>query len=618
MKRRLLWLTSAASLVHSSPHVFSANDDLLAYPQVSHRLLLDNGLETGLTNVLPQYDIVFSESYISDKEASIRLSYASSNSATRVPPASIPPHESPSSSSSSSDQQQAGLSPIAPHDQQRSHSPTDPLSGNSISPDRQHQIPDTYERMILDSRPYLCSIPQAPHPSTNATSSQRAAEEEAAELARATDRGWDLLQEMSGKCLYFISGWWSYSFCYAQSVKQFHPLPPGKGGAPVFPPVEDPTTPSYVLGRFGDRRVNAHRSGMAGAIDGRGGSAEKEAGLGMEDGTGETTQIQAKGTSNSRYLSQKLSGGTTCDLTGAPRRVEIQFHCHPQSHDRIGWIREVSTCSYLMMVYTPRLCNDVAFSPPREEKAEQIVCREVVAEGEYHGWEDRKRRDAERKLVGDTAEAARKNKPIIGGTEVGGMKLVGGEGRRLEPPQNIQPGSHGHGHPQNGGSGAGEGGSGSSTGQTNSGDPPTVKIELIAKMDPDDKGGKVQRLSDDELRKLGLDVQVVDLARRRLEAMADGKKWRLEAFTVDGMWEMRGIVDGDGQDGDGVGYEDEYTFEEVDEGYIEDPEYAEGDLHQQHLGNPRGDDEDFIAEGGAGEEENQEYPGSQEEYRDEL
>lgn len=372
---------------------------------------------------------------------------------------------------------------------------------------------------------------------------QKAAEEEAAELERATDRGWELLQEMSRSCLYFISGWWSYSFCYAESVKQFHQLPPGQDGAPAFPPIEDPTTPSYVLGRFGDRPINAHRSGMGGAIGGS--AAEKEAGLEMEDRSGDTTQVQAKGTSSSRYLSQKLSGGTTCDLTGAPRRVEIQFHCHPQSADRIGWIREVSTCTYLMMVYTPRLCNDVAFSPPSEEKAEQIVCKEVIADDEVAEWQARRRREAEQKLVSDTAEAAKKKLPIIGGTVVGGMQEVGHEGRRLEIPQNFQPGSQGHGN-----AGNGEGNNGR-------------RIELVAKMDPREAGGKVQSLSDETLRKMGLDLGVVEALRKRLDSMSGSRRWRLEAVGVDGGWELRAIVEGNDEDGE---YQDEYTFEGVDDG----------------------------------------------------
>ena len=407
--------------------------------------------------------------------------------------------------------------------------------------------------MILDGRPYLCSIPHVPPPSQNTTTHAQAAAEEAAELVRATDRGYDLLKSMSGSCLYFISGWWSYSFCYNTHVKQFHQLPPGKG-TPIFPPVEDPATPSYVLGKFGEVRNKF-------AIDGTGG--DKEAGLPPEHGEeGKTTEIQAKGTPSSRYLSQKLSGGTTCDLTGSPRRVEIQFHCHPQSADRIGWIKEVSTCSYLMVVYTPRLCNDIAFLPPREERAEGITCREIVPEDEVAEWKARKAREAERKLVGGNENVG--GRPVVGGIEVGGMKLVGREGRRLETPRDVQPGSHGHS-----GHGGEEGGS---------------AVTLVTQ-EAREKGGKIKRLGDKELKRMGLDPGVVEAARRELEEVADGKGWRLEVFEIDGGRELRGVVDNEDEEGGG----------------------GEGEGH----------DGDGDGDGGY-EGDGEDYEGSQEEYKDEL
>lgn len=337
---------------------------------------------------------------------------------------------------------------------------------------------------------------------------------------------------MSGSCLYFISGWWSYSFCYNTHVKQFHQLPPGQG-TPIFPPVEDPATPSYLLGKFGEVRNKF-------AIDGTGG--DKEAGLPPEHWEeGKTTEIQAKGTPSSRYLSQKLSGGTTCDLTGSPRRVEIQFHCHPQSADRIGWIKEISTCSYLMVVYTPRLCNDVAFLPPREERAEGITCREVVPEGKVAEWEARKAREAERKLVGGNENVG--GRPIVGGIEVGGMKLVGREGKRLEMPRDVQPGSHGHGM-----HGGGEEGS---------------AVTLVTQ-ESREKGGKIKRLGDKELKRMGLDLGVVEAARRELEEVADGKGWRLEVFEIDGGRELRGVVDNEDEEGGGGGQGEEYEAEDYE------------------------------------------------------
>jgi hypothetical protein len=36
-----------------------------------------------------------------------------------------------------------------------------------------------------------------------------------------TASGLELLREMEGKCMYYFSGWWSYSFCYQKQIKQF-------------------------------------------------------------------------------------------------------------------------------------------------------------------------------------------------------------------------------------------------------------------------------------------------------------------------------------------------------------------------------------------------------------
>lgn len=455
-----------------------------------------------------QYEVIFSDTLISDKDAESRIAEAASRS-------------SPTAQITSTTSEDATPEPAAELSQRLS----DP---NSPEPDSA-RTSDTYERMILHNKPYLCSIPSVPPTSTNSTTQARAASEETAELARATDRGYDLLRSMSGSCLYFISGWWSYSFCYNTHVKQFHQLPPGKG-TPIFPPEEDPATPSYVLGKFGEVR---NRFEDVDGVDGG-----RDAGLPPQEGEeGMTSDIQAKGTSSSRYLSQKLSGGTTCDLTGSPRRVEIQFHCHPQSADRIGWIKEVSTCSYLMVVYTPRLCNDVAFLPPREEKAEAIICREVVEEDDVPEWEQRKRGEAERKLVGESAAtAAGGGRPIVGGIEVGGMKLVGREGKRLEPPQNIQPGSHGHGMHGN--------------------NKEKMNVMELISQEPREKGGKIKKLNDKDLKKLGLDPSAVDAARRELEEVAQGKGWRLEVFEIDGSRELRGVVDSDEDGEDAEGYED--------------------------------------------------------------
>jgi hypothetical protein len=83
-------------------------------------------------------------------------------------------------------------------------------------------------------------------------------------------------------------------------------------------------------------------------------------------------------TDTSRYLSLKWSHGTLCDITFRPRTIEIQFHCSLNDEEHISYIKEVTTCNYLLVIHTPRLCVDKAFTPPEGESGESIVCRPVA------------------------------------------------------------------------------------------------------------------------------------------------------------------------------------------------------------------------------------------------
>ncbi|KAL8753966.1 MAG: hypothetical protein Q9199_004660, partial [Rusavskia elegans] len=441
----VIWLAFATATFASSS-VFSVHDDLLAFPQ---------------------YEVVFSDTFILEHEASSRLHSAASSSSPK-------PHDPSSDSKDISAE-------LAKHTSSKTQDA-------STSPS---ESPNSYESMKLNGRSYLCAIPTVSTAPDNDTIKAKDKAEKPAELARATDRGWELLKEMEGNCMYFISGWWSYSFCYNTDVKQFHQLPPGKG-APMYPPMQDPSTPAYILGRFeqnhhppsdsqnNNRKPNPRIDASKNENSPTSPSSHRT--------TPSTTQLRAKG--DLRYLVQTLSGGTTCDLTGRPRKIEVQFHCHPQSADRIGWIKEVSTCSYLMVIYTPRLCNDVAFLPPRENKAAPITCQEILAStSDIPEWRQRKQNDAERKLVA----ASSSGRPVVGGIEVGGMKLVGKEGQRIETPP-------------------------STAFNMRSGDgKDDVKAETLAAQDSAEDGGKMTvKVGDDELRKMGLDPGVVEGARREL------------------------------------------------------------------------------------------------------
>jgi protein OS-9 len=192
-------------------------------------------------------------------------------------------------------------------------------------------LEQTYEAVVLRGQRYLCSIPVIPEdtPQNSTTTAEEAKAEEEKELARATDRGWELLEGMRGNCIYYISGWWSYSFCYKEDVKQFHQLPP-RLGVPAYPPVEDTSVHSYVLGRFpteekatkdDSRKTLGNEQGTKAAFDDEG-NMRDESGKGLE-----IPRLESKG--SSRYMVQHLSGGTECDLTGRPRKIDVQVGFQP-------------------------------------------------------------------------------------------------------------------------------------------------------------------------------------------------------------------------------------------------------------------------------------------------
>jgi protein OS-9 len=238
-----------------------------------------------------------------------------------------------------------------------------------------------------------------------------------------------------------------------------------------------------------------------------------------------TTELQVKG--DTRYLVQKMEGGTTCDLTGKPRRVEVQYHCNPHIAERIGYIKEVTTCSYLLVVYTPRLCNDVAFLPPIETKANEIVCRVIVPEEDL-AYRIELRAALEVALEATTSKA---DKVInIGGVVVGAGKWANKEGQRLPIPTNF--------------------------GQENQG----VKTEIIAKAQSKADGGQVEAVSKAELKKMDLDPAMVEKVKKQIQEMAEDKGWQIKVVDAPGrVREILGIVDLDEEDNEG----DEEGSEEI-------------------------------------------------------
>jgi len=369
--------------------------------------------------------------------------------------------------------------------------------------------------MVQDQQSFLCTIPYVA-PSTTANTTANAEQDQQQELMRASDHGRELLEGMQSHCIYYNAGYWVYSFCYNNGISQFHPLPPGRGG-PIFPPIEDKSVSSFVLGRFGNSRSqNRNRE----ELDGGQGQHEHEAG--QENLGGKDVQLQTRGQTN--FLVQTLGGGTTCDLTGKERRIEVQFHCNPTSHDRINMIKETASCVYLMVIDTPRLCNDVAFLPPKVEKPNLITCEEILDEDEVPAWTARKVAQARREdLVRQEQEDDEKQskKPIfIGGVELGAQKFVGGSPERTIRPGKIITNRHPMGEVQ--------------------GDGTQEKyVATLAKSD----GKYTTSMSEGEMKKHGLKggKEAVEKWIRDMQGIAGEEPWKLDVVDTPGGREFRGI-----------------------------------------------------------------------------
>jgi len=366
---------------------------------------------------------------------------------------------------------------------------SDPTSKSPHAFDPEH---NTYELLQLHNEEYLCTIPIVETPPRNETSEAEAKAAEKKELAQASDRGSALLKELEGKCLYFVSGWWSYSFCYNAEITQFHQLPPQPGKEPI----PDPTTAKYTLGRA-KGRPNRH--------DEWGNEVEIRNAKKVE---APKTELQVKG--DSRYLVQKMEGGTICDLTGRPRKVEVQYHCRARLPDSIGYIKEITTCSYLLVVNTPRLCDDLAFVPPKAAKTNPIVCRTVVPEEDI-AWRYELR---ERTAQLEAAEP-KDSRPNIGGIVVGAGKYLNKEKGQVLLPA------------------------------TDFGKVKTEKIsKIIVKAKSKAEGGQVESVSDADLLKMDIDPKAIENMKNEVKKAAKGHAWEIKVTEeAGGMFRVEGLVD---------------------------------------------------------------------------
>lgn len=341
-------------------------------------------------------------------------------------------------------------------------------------------------------QPYLCSIPRPAPPSKDADEIEKERIASVTEAERANKSGWKLLEGMKGECIYHVKGWWAYEYCYGQPdsmVKQFHPVV-DETGKVRWPLVLDSEQAWFILGRAqpaesvkskkGDKNEDATQKTFG---DEQKGDKKKDGAhktLGEEQKEGNNEQegqikpgdidVPSKKDSSSSspfvpegghivnkgdttYLTHHLEFGTRCDLTYRHREIEIQYHCRTDiAHDWIAVVKEVTTCSYLMVVQTPRLCKDKAFTKKAVSEGLEIKCRKILAlthenleekqepaqESAELGLAELAEKQAKEKATGPKLQY-KDGKLVIGGTVIGGGKyfpIVEGQDPKLKQPEN--------------------------------------------------------------------------------------------------------------------------------------------------------------------------------------
>merc|ERR1719341_33349 len=128
-------------------------------------------------------------------------------------------------------------------------------------------------------------------------------------------------------CLYGGSGWWKYEFCYGKKVDQYHQ--------------EDQNKRTVInLGHFDEAKhlqwIKNHPNKKPKPVETR------------------------------KHVSQFYSGGDNCDLTQAPRHVEVKLKCKKADSPSAVtlYLLEPKPCEYVLGVESPLVCDILPHADP--------------------------------------------------------------------------------------------------------------------------------------------------------------------------------------------------------------------------------------------------------------
>ncbi|KTW29346.1 hypothetical protein T552_01301 [Pneumocystis carinii B80] len=219
---------------------------------------------------------------------------------------------------------------------------------------KKHKDNTEYEILKLKNDEYLCTIPKVDEGLIEGEETEEEKNKKEQETNKALERGLKLLSPMENSCIYYLEGWWTYVFCYNKYAKQFHQTE-WDGTQRGLRMLENQSENYYFLGKLNET------------------TKKKEPEL--------SSKIEYNG--NSYYISQRMHGGTYCNLIQDNRHIEIQYICESDTYDKIVFISEISTCSYKMIVHTSKLCKESFFNQISNKNVHIVSCEKILNNNEY-------------------------------------------------------------------------------------------------------------------------------------------------------------------------------------------------------------------------------------------
>eukprot|EP00045_Choanoeca_perplexa_P010741 m.111152 g.111152 ORF g.111152 m.111152 type:complete len:457 (-) comp15376_c0_seq1:839-2209(-) len=154
-----------------------------------------------------------------------------------------------------------------------------------------------------------------------------------------------LLQPLSGTCLFRLEPYWTYEVCIGKHVRQFHEEKYTVGGKKKTKVTE------FYLGRS---TVAAQgEDEIVGPADVKHMTMDEE---------------------ELAYFGRLYPKGDKCDLTGEPRQTEVRYVCDETTRHSVVAFAETSTCRYQITVATLLLCDNPNYVEEEPEVA-GITCK---------------------------------------------------------------------------------------------------------------------------------------------------------------------------------------------------------------------------------------------------